>query len=91
MHSLVDDYSRLAYSEVLPDEKGTTCAGFLRRAANYFAEHGITPIERIMTDNAWAYRCTSNTERQRLGHLYQPGRAPSTTLRAGCNTFQSDR
>ncbi len=71
--------------------KGTTCAGFLRRAANYFAEHGITPIERIMTDNAWAYRCTSHTERQRLGHLNQPGRAPSTTLRVGCNTFQSDR
>jgi transposase InsO family protein len=56
VHSLVDDYSRLAYSEVLPDEKGTTCAGFLTRAAAYFAEHGISHIERVMTDNAWAYR-----------------------------------
>jgi transposase InsO family protein len=56
VHSLVDDHSRLAYSEVLPDEKGATCAGFLRRAAAYFAAHGIIRIERVMTDNAWAYR-----------------------------------
>jgi hypothetical protein len=56
---LVDDHSRLAYSEILPDEKGPTCAGFLTRAAAYFAAHGITRIERIMTDNAWAYRWSS--------------------------------
>jgi transposase InsO family protein len=56
VHSLVDDHSRLAYSEVLPDEKGSTCAGFLTRAAAYFAAHGITRIERVMTDNAWAYK-----------------------------------
>lgn len=56
VHSLVDDHSRLAYSEILPDEKGPTCAAFLARAAAYFAAHGITRIERIMTDNAWAYR-----------------------------------
>jgi transposase InsO family protein len=56
VHSLVDDHSRLAYSEVLPDEKGATCAAFLTRAIAYFTDHGITRIERIMTDNAWAYR-----------------------------------
>jgi transposase InsO family protein len=56
VHSLVDDHSRLAYSEVLPDEKGTTCAAFLSRAIDYFACHGITHIEQLMTDNAWAYR-----------------------------------
>ena len=56
VHSLVDDHSRLAYSEVLPDEKGATCAAFLARAAAYFAVHGIARIERLMTDNAWAYR-----------------------------------
>jgi transposase InsO family protein len=56
VHSLVDDHSRLAYSEILPDEKGTTCAAFLTRALDYFAEHGITCVERLMTDNAWAYR-----------------------------------
>ena len=56
VHSLVDDHSRLAYSEILPDEKGTTCAAFLARAIDYFVTHGITRIERLMTDNAWAYR-----------------------------------
>lgn len=56
VHSMVDDHSRLAYSEILLDEKGVTCAGFLVRAAAYFAGHGITRIERVMTDNAWAYR-----------------------------------
>ena len=56
IHSLIDDHSRLAYSEILPDEKGQTCAQFLERAIAYFAEHGITNIERLMTDNAWAYR-----------------------------------
>jgi transposase InsO family protein len=56
VHSLVDDHSRLAYSEILRDEKGTTCAGFLARAIDYFAAQGITRIEELMTDNAWAYR-----------------------------------
>jgi transposase InsO family protein len=56
VHSLVDDHSRLAYCEVLPDEKGVTCAGFLARAIAYFAAHGITRVQRLMTDNAWSYR-----------------------------------
>ncbi len=56
VHSLVDDHSRLAYSEIHADEKGATCAAFLARAAAYFAAHGIDRIQRVMTDNAWAYR-----------------------------------
>ena len=56
VHSLVDDHTRLAYSEVLTDEKGQTCAQFLTRAASYFARHGIGRIEAVMTDNAWAYK-----------------------------------
>lgn len=56
IHSVVDDHSRLAYSEILPDEKGPTCASFLQRAAHYLHAHGIEHIERVMTDNAWAYR-----------------------------------
>ena len=55
VHSLVDDRSRLAYSEILTDEKGATCAGFLLRAADYFHAHGITRIERVMTDNHLSY------------------------------------
>lgn len=56
VHSVVDDHSRLAYSEVLPDEKADTCAAFFSRALGYFAAHGITDVERLMTDNAWSYR-----------------------------------
>ncbi|WP_434967072.1 IS481 family transposase [Janibacter indicus] len=56
VHSMVDDHSRLAYSEILPDEKGTSCSGFIRRAAAYFAGHGITRIERVMTDNHFSYK-----------------------------------
>ncbi|MFJ5614729.1 IS481 family transposase, partial [Streptomyces sp. NPDC093221] len=56
IHSAVDDHTRLAYSEVHPDEKAATCADFLRRAAAFFATTGITRIERVLTDNAWSYR-----------------------------------
>lgn len=56
VHSAVDDHTRLAHSEIHPDEKVATCAGFLTRAAAFFHTHGITRIERVLTDNAWAYR-----------------------------------
>ncbi|OSC76745.1 IS481 family transposase [Streptomyces sp. BF-3] len=56
VHSAVDDHSRLAYSEIHPDEKVATCAGFLARAAAFFHSQGIDRIERVLTDNAWAYR-----------------------------------
>jgi transposase InsO family protein len=56
VHAAVDDHSRLAYAEIHPDEKGVTAAAFLRRAATYFTTHGITHIDRVITDNAFAYR-----------------------------------
>jgi transposase InsO family protein len=56
VHSLVDDHSRLAYSEIHPDERAGTVAGFYERATTYFAGHGIDRIERLMTDNAFSYR-----------------------------------
>ena len=55
VHAAVDDHSRLAYAEILPDEKGATCAGFLTRAAAFYVSHGIS-IERVITDNAKNYR-----------------------------------
>jgi transposase InsO family protein len=55
VHVAVDDYSRLAYAEVLLDEKASTAAGFLKRAAAYYQRHGIT-VERILTDNGSCYR-----------------------------------
>jgi len=68
IHTAIDDHSRLAYIEVLPDEKGTTCAGFLTRAAAYFNTHGITSIHRVMTDNAKNYR-TSHAFQQACATL----------------------
>jgi transposase InsO family protein len=57
VHVCVDDATRLAYVEVLPDEQATTAVGFLRRAVTFYRRHGIT-IERVMTDNGSAYRST---------------------------------
>ena len=57
VHVCVDDYSRLAYAEVLTDEKATTAIGFLRRAVAYYRLRGIT-VERVLTDNGSAYRST---------------------------------
>ena len=55
VHVAVDDYSRLAYAEVLLDEKASTAAAFLRRAVAHYQRHGIT-VERILTDNGSCYR-----------------------------------
>src|SRR6476661_2066147 len=62
VHSMVDDHSRLAYSEILPDEKGATCAAFILRAAEHFAGHGITAIERVITDNHLSYRRSTDVK-----------------------------
>lgn len=56
LHSAVDDHSRLAYTEALDDEKADTAAGFWLRAVAFFAEHGIAPIHRVLTDNGSCYR-----------------------------------
>ena len=55
VHSAIDDHSRLAYSEIHDDELAPTCSGFLARALAFFDAHEIT-VERVMTDNAFAYR-----------------------------------
>ncbi|WP_329073373.1 IS481 family transposase [Amycolatopsis sp. NBC_01480] len=56
LHSAVDGYSRLAYTEALPDEKASTAIGFVHRARAFFAAHGITHIHRLVTDNGACYR-----------------------------------
>jgi len=63
LHVAVDDASRLAYTELLPDEKKESAVAFLDRALSWFARHGIT-VERLMTDNGSAYR--SHDFRNRL-------------------------
>jgi transposase InsO family protein len=54
VHIAIDDHSRLAYAEVLPDEKTQTAIGFLGRASAFYARYGIT-VERLLTDNGPAY------------------------------------
>jgi transposase InsO family protein len=55
VHVCVDDATRLAYAEVLADERATTAIAFLRRAVAFYRRHGIT-VERLLTDNGSAYR-----------------------------------
>ncbi len=55
LHTAIDDYSRLAYTEVLADEKGATAAAFWHRANAWFQARGIT-VERVLTDNGFCYR-----------------------------------
>ena len=55
LHAAVDDHSRLAYVEVLGDERAQTCARFWRRAHRWFAVHGIT-VTSVLTDNGVGYR-----------------------------------
>jgi transposase InsO family protein/transposase len=57
VHIAIDDHSRLAYAEVLTDEKAATAIGFLRRALAHYQRHGIR-VERILTDNGSCYRPT---------------------------------
>ncbi|GLY39613.1 IS481 family transposase [Amycolatopsis sp. NBRC 101858] len=56
LHSAVDGFSRLAYTEALPDETARTAIGFVHRARAFFARHGITHIHRLVTDNGSCYR-----------------------------------
>ncbi|WP_460772331.1 IS481 family transposase [Microbacterium sp. GXF7504] len=55
VHTAIDDHSRVAYAETHDDEKGATAAGFLERMIAFYASLGVT-VERVITDNAFAYR-----------------------------------
>ena len=55
VHVAIDDRTRLAYVEILPDEKGPTCVGFLRRAIGWFKSQGVV-VREVMTDNGTGYR-----------------------------------
>jgi transposase InsO family protein len=84
VHIAIDDYSRLAYAEVLADEKATTAAGFLRRAVAFFARHGIR-VERLLSDNGSAYRSTIHSlacRRLGLRHLRTRPHRPQTNGKA---------
>ena len=80
LHSAIDGVSRLAYTEALDDEKGTTAAGFLARAKVWFAAHGITHIHRVVTDNGSATaRRTSPASSASGPGTRPPARSPRAT------------
>jgi transposase InsO family protein len=66
LHVAIDDASRLAYTELLADEKKGSTLAFVGSALDWFARHGVA-VERIMTDNGSAYR--SHDFRHRLAQL----------------------
>jgi transposase InsO family protein len=84
VHVCIDDATRLAYAEVLNDEKATTAVAFLRRALAFYAVHGIT-VERVMTDNGAAYRSITHALACRalgIRHLRTRPRRPRTNGKA---------
>ncbi|MCT1829422.1 IS481 family transposase [Brevibacterium luteolum] len=79
LHSAIDGYSRLAYTEALEDETAQTTIGFFARARAYFAAHGITRLIRVVTDNGANYRASrfvaavqSHASRHQRTRVYTP-------------------
>jgi transposase InsO family protein len=84
VHVAVDDHSRLAYAEVLNDEKATTAIAFLQRAIAFYRRHGID-VERVLTDNGSCYRATLHAlacRRLRIRHLRSRPYRPQTNGKA---------
>jgi transposase InsO family protein len=81
VHAIVDDRSRLAYTETHDDQKAMTVVGFLERALAFYQRHGIT-AKRLMTDNGWSYVKSRELRkllaRQQIRHLTTQPRRPRT-------------
>ena len=78
-HAVVDDHSRLAYGELLDDEKAATVTAFMQRALAWFADRGIT-TRRLMTDGAWAYTHNRSLaelfDERQIRHIVTPPYTP---------------
>ena len=84
VHIAIDDATRLAYAEVLSDEKAVTAVAFLRRAIAFYRRHGIT-VERVLTDNGSPYISTLHAVACRglgIRHLRTRPRRPQTNGKA---------
>jgi transposase InsO family protein len=84
VHIAIDDHTRLAYAEELPDESPATTAGFLHRAWRFYGAHGIT-IERILTDNGGCYRSgafATACDELGIGHRFTRPYRPQTNGKA---------
>ena len=78
-HSIIDDHTRLAYTEIHPDEKADTVTAFVHRALAFYAAHDINP-QRLQTDNAWIYVRNNNLRDlladRKIRHRRIPPRTP---------------
>ena len=84
VHVAVDDATRLAYAEVLTDERGPTAGAFLRRAVAWFGSYGIT-VERVLSDNGSCYRSKTHAQtlqELRIRHLFTRPYRPRTNGKA---------
>lgn len=84
VHIAIDDATRLAYAEVLADEKAITAIGFLRRALEFFERHGMR-VQELITDNGAAYRSAVHAIACRtlgIRHLRTRPRRPQTNGKA---------
>jgi transposase InsO family protein len=84
LHLAVDDHSRLAYSQILPDEKKESCARFLFNALRFFRSHGIK-VQRVMTDNGGGFRSHNYARalrRLRIAHTFTRPFTPRTNGKA---------
>jgi transposase InsO family protein len=84
VHIAIDDCTRLAYAEVLPDEKATTVVAFLRRAVAFYTRHGMS-VEQLLTDNGPGYRSVIHAIACRalgIRHLRTRPRRPQTNGKA---------
>ena len=84
VHVAIDDHSRLAYAEVLDNERPHSCVGFLRRALAWFAQQGIV-VKRLLTDNGNGYlshQFRDACQELRLRHLRTRPRRPQTNGKA---------
>ena len=78
VHSIVDDHTRLAFSELHPDERAETVTGFVERALEFFAGHGIR-AKRLQTDNAFVYVKNSSLRQLLAAHGIQHRKIPPRT------------
>jgi len=84
LHLAIDDHSRLAYSEIMPDEKRRSCLRFLFNALRFFRAHGVK-VERIMTDNGTSFRSRRYAKALRMlkiKHLRTKPYTPKTNGKA---------
>jgi transposase InsO family protein len=84
VHVCIDDATRLAYVEVLDDERPATCIGFLERAIRHLASYGIR-VDRVMTDNGNPYRSKAHAlacQQLRIRHLRTDPYTPRTNGKA---------